>query len=149
MKSVEKLSRLANKLERKLNKLGQAQAGTLGITDLFFAGDEAKQRSFASAIQNQQGPVYKILESSYMKTQQPTSFNLKVNIAPGEGANWVLKVNPPTLKPQVAAALNGVYQKTVGGDMNTVAKTASSKVKAAGAAAGAPWQADVGSLDLS
>jgi len=147
MKSLYKISQLADKFERKISLAQQSE--TLGITTLFFGDSPEKQQAFNTAIQDPKGPVYKVLADFYAKNEKPASFNLKVSIAPGKGAGWVLTVSPDILKPAISAALDAVFKRIVGGSMATIAAAASAKVKNLPASSGGQTLDDVGSLELS
>lgn len=150
MKSLDRLFKLADKFEIKLKRQAQAGYGQQqeggGLTEMFF-GDEAKQRAFAAAIQDPKGLVYKTLMANYTKTEQPSSFDLKVSAQPGVSANWVLTVNPPTLKGTVSSALDSVFQKIVGGNMATKAGAATAAVKKTPKLS--ETQLDIGAVDIS
>lgn len=147
MKSLDKIYALADKFEAKLKRYGQtAQITQEGTTELFF-GDEIKQRTFANAIQNSDpnaNPVMKILNATYAKTQAPCSFDLKVTAEAGKGATFVLTTTPPSIKPSILAALNGLFKSVVGVDMAAAQANANKKAKA-GSGSGT---LAVGSIDL-
>jgi hypothetical protein len=143
MKSLNRLFFLAAQFDQKLQKYSQevAQSGT---TELFF-DNEDKQRAFASAIQDQSGPVGKVLLAIFNKTQAAVSFDLKATATPGQSASWNLTVNPPTARVPVQVALDKVFQSIVGGGMSVRQQTANAKAKA-GSGSGV---LNIGLLDLS
>jgi hypothetical protein len=146
MNSINKLLKLASDFELKLRKKAQAepQVAQSGTTELFFDSEE-KQRAFATAIQDPNGPVYKVLAAIFAKTQAAVSFDLKASAEPGQSAKWILTVQPPAVTAQINAALNQVFGRVVGGNMAARQQAANVKAKT-GSGSGT---LDIGALDLS
>lgn len=149
MNSVNKLLKLAARFESKLHKQAQdsPQVSQSGTTELFF-GDEGKQRAFAAAIQDPNGPVYKVLAALFTKLQAPVSFDLKMMANPGQGAKWILTVQPPSALNTVKAALDHEFKTKVDPIGFTAREQAANNKAKAGAGSG-PNTLDVGALDLS
>jgi|SRR6185295_19931338 len=147
MKYLDKINKLADAFEIKLEKYAQVMPTTnsSGTTELFF-GTPEKQNSFHAAIQNPAGAVFKILNDCYTKTQNPCSLDLKMSAEPGQGASWQLTVNPPNIKPAVSAALDAEYRKIMNTSMGERQRFADGKSKTENAGTGTQ---DVGSMDLS
>jgi hypothetical protein len=138
MKSIKKLSDLADKFESKLAKYGQAPiVSQQGTTELFF-GDEGKQRAFHAAVQN--GALAKFLTDTATKTQKTAGFDLKATAEPQKGASWLLSTNPPTLKGTISKLLDNEFKKIVG-------KSMAEQMQAANAAA--KGGAGSGTLDIT
>jgi hypothetical protein len=145
MNSINKLLKLASDFELKLNKKAQeAQISQSGTTELFFDSED-KQRAFAAAIQDPNGPVAKLLGAIFAKTQAPVSFDLKASADPGQSASWKLTAQPSNITAQVNAALNQVFGRVVGGNMAARQQAANVKAKT-GSGSGT---LDIGALDLS
>lgn len=133
MKSIEKLSKLADKFEAKLNKYGQAQvADQPSTTTLFFGVNQGTSQAFASAVQNQNGPTAKYLVDLATKTQKTASFDLKTIATPGKGASWLLTVVPPNAKGIVSKLLDAEFQKVMKIGMATQQASADKAAKAGG-----------------
>ncbi len=145
MNSINRLLKLASDFELKLRKKAQdaPQVAQSGTTELFF-DTEDKQRAFAAAIQDPNGPVYKVLAALFAKIQAAVSFDLKASAEPGQSAKWILVVQPSTATAQVNAALNQVFGRIVGGNMAARQQAANVKAKA-GSGSGT---LDIGALDL-
>jgi hypothetical protein len=145
MSYLKKLSDLADRFEHTLNKYGQ-EVSQSGTTELFF-GDSGKQQAFATAIQDQGGAVYKALLAAFNKGGGNTlvSFDLKANAEPGQGASWILTVQPSGLKPVVLTALNSIYQGMLGKSMAAVQQAANASAKAGGGSG----TNNVGALELA
>ena len=117
MKSLRKLSDLADKFEAKLAKYGQAPAvSQQGTTELFF-GDVNKQRAFAIATSKGTAKVAKFLLDAATKSQKTTSFDLKAIADPKKGASWVVNVNPSSLQSSVIKLLDDEFKKVTGKSM--------------------------------
>ena len=146
-KILEKLYSIAVKQQKIISKLAEApQVSQAGTTELFFS-DESKQRAFASAIQQENGLVYKVLLSAFNKTggNAPVSFDLKIEATPQGGAKWILTTNPEAIKAAVVNALNTEYLKIMGVSMPMRLKDAAAKAKA-GSGSGI---LDIGKLELN
>lgn len=148
MKSLRKMSELANRFEYKLSKYAQEapQVSQSGTTELFF-GSEANQRTFATAMQDPGGLVYKALEAVWKKIngKMDVSVNLKINSEPQKGASWIIAIQPGAATASVTAALDKTFQNIVGESMSARKKSADAKAKAG---AGDGKTLDVGSLEL-
>ena len=114
MKSIEKLSQLADKFEAKLKKHGQIQvADQPSTTTLFFGINQGATQAFASAVQNPNGPTAKFLTDLATKTQKTASFDLKATANPKRGASWVLNVIPSNARGTVSKLLDAEFQKVM------------------------------------
>lgn len=144
MKFLDKINKLADQFEYKLQKIGQSftQAGT---TQLFFDSED-NQIKFAAALQNPKGPIFKVLNDYYTKTQTACSIDLKMNANPGNGASWQLTVNPPDIKSKIIPLLDAEYRKIMNTSMLDRQKMADNKSKQEQAGTGVQ---DVGSIELS
>lgn len=133
MKSVEKLNKLADKVEAKLSKYGQDAPQTQeqpSTTTLFF-GEGNAQQQFAAAVQSG-SPLEKFLTDLATKTQKSTAFDLKITANPKKGAAWLLSVTPPAAKGQVSKLLDVEYQKLMKTTMAAAQAAADQKAKAGG-----------------
>jgi hypothetical protein len=134
MKSIEKLSKLADKFEAKLQKYGQIQmADQPSTTTLFFGVNQGATQAFANAVQN--GPTAKYLTDLATKTQKTASFDLKATANPGKGASWVLNVVPPSAKGVVSRLLDAEFQKVMNVGM-TAQQAAAHKAALSGGGTG-------------
>ena len=140
MSYSKKIFDLANTFQVKYGQ----QVNQLGTTELFFENEE-KQKAFAQAIQDPSGVVYKLLLSIFNKTNNTVSFDLKASATPGQGASWILSVEPSNLKSNVSNVLNNVYQKIMGKSMLAVLQSANTAAKQ-GAGSGIN---DIGALELN
>jgi hypothetical protein len=143
MKSFERLNKLADKFEIKLEKHagnGDVQMEQSGTTELFF-GSADTQQAFAKAIgelgvQGNKvvgtGPVAKILADFRNKTEQAASFSMDITAEPNKGAAFKIDVNPPSLKAPIMNALSGLYNSIVKKPMSSVQKEADQKAKSGG-----------------
>lgn len=140
-KAIFLTSRFEQVIKKYAQQLSTDQAGT---TELFF-DSEAKQQSFASAIQDPNGAIYKLLAALFAKTNAPVSFDLKATAEPNLGASWGLTVQPASAKASVSTALDKIFQQIVGTTMATKLQTANLKAKT-GSGSGT---LNIGSLELS
>lgn len=133
MKYLDKLNKLADKFERKLVKEAQLkpEVSQSGTTELFF-GTETNQVNFSNKVMKVNGPVFKVLNDFYAKTEKPCSFDLKMTAEPKKGASWNLTVNPATLKQAVYNALDAEYKAMMKVSMADRQKTADAQAKAGG-----------------
>lgn len=129
MKSLDKLNKLADRFENKLNKIAQESTQEqTGTVELFFDSD-TNMMAYGDAIRNQEGPVFKILMDYATKSGKSCSFDLKVSAEPNQKAGWVLAVNPSSLKPAVASALDKEFRKIMKVGMADRVKVATEGVK--------------------
>jgi hypothetical protein len=128
MTYTEKLLAIADKLEQKWLKQGQALAvSQLGTTELFF-GNVANQQSFNTAIQS--GAIAKFLTDLAVKTQKTAGFELQAKADPQVGAGWILQATPPSQKNAVYKLLDAELRKIVGKGTEEVQKSADASAKA-------------------
>ena len=132
MKSIEKLSKLADKFEAKLQKYGQQvqMADQPSTTTLFFGINQGASQAFASAVRN--GPVAKYLIDLATRTQKTASFSLKATASPKRGAAWLLTVVPPNAKGPVSKLLDAEFQKVMNIGMAAQQAAADKAAKAGG-----------------
>lgn len=120
MSSVDRLTKLANRLDRKMSL---AQAEQYQDAASFFFGDSANLKRFQDAlgVLTVNGPevtgdksLAKILSDYWNRTGQSVAVIVNAEAAPGKYARWIVNISPQDLTEPAMAELNAQYQAVTG-----------------------------------
>jgi len=100
----------------------------VGTEELFFKSGNDKLK-FQEILNNPNSAVSKVLDAFYKSKEGRYSFSLAANAEPGQGANWIFKTEPESIKLRILTALKADYKNYYKEDLDTVVKKANDSAK--------------------